>query len=76
MRQKPAERPSSSERTINEIKRKTRKQYSAEEKVSILLLLLRDPSATCDVHFGSIRDYKTDSSPTSRNVRFRALTGR
>ncbi|MDP7595458.1 MAG: hypothetical protein QGI68_07805 [Pseudomonadales bacterium] len=32
MKQKPEERPASSERIIRDIKRKTRKQYSAEEK--------------------------------------------
>ena len=41
MKQKPAGRPSSSERTINDIKRKTRKQYSAEEKIRIVLDGLR-----------------------------------
>ena len=38
MKQKPAERPASSERIIRDIKRKTRKQYSAEEKIRIVLL--------------------------------------
>ena len=37
MRQKPAGRPSSSEPIIKDIKRKTRKQYNAEEKISIVL---------------------------------------
>jgi hypothetical protein len=37
MKQKPAERPASSERIIRDIKRKTRKQYSAEEKILIVL---------------------------------------
>ena len=37
MKQKPAGRPSSSEKTIRDIKRKTRKQYSAEEKIRIIL---------------------------------------
>ena len=36
MKQKPAGRQSSSERAINDIKRKTRKQYSAEEKIRIV----------------------------------------
>ena len=37
MKQKPAERPASSERIIRDIKRKTRKQYSAEGKIRIVL---------------------------------------
>ena len=37
MRQKRAGRPSSSEHIIKDIKRKTRKQYNAEEKVRIVL---------------------------------------
>ena len=41
MKQKPAGRPSSSEKTIRDIKRKTRKQYSAEEKIRIILDSLR-----------------------------------
>ncbi len=32
MKQRPAGRPSSSEKIIRDIKRKTRKQYGAEEK--------------------------------------------
>jgi|ETNmetMinimDraft_15_1059895.scaffolds.fasta_scaffold36685_3 Cu/Ag efflux pump CusA len=38
MKQKPARRPASSERIIRDIKRKTRKQYSAEEKIRIVLI--------------------------------------
>ena len=37
MKQKPAGRPSSSEQIIRDIRRKTRKQYSAEEKIRIIL---------------------------------------
>ena len=37
MRQKRAGRPSSSEHIIKGIKRKTRKQYNAEEKIRIVL---------------------------------------
>ena len=37
MRQKRAGRPSSSEHIIKDIKRKTRKQYSAEKKGRIVL---------------------------------------
>ncbi len=33
MKQRPAGRPSSSEQIIRDIKHKTRKQYSAEEKI-------------------------------------------
>lgn len=33
MRQKPSGRPASSEQIIKDIKRTTRKQYSAEEKI-------------------------------------------
>ena len=36
MKQKPTRRPPSSEQTIRDIKRKTRKQYSAEEKIRIV----------------------------------------
>ncbi len=41
MRQKPRGRTSSSEQIIRDIKRKTRKQYSAEEKIRIVLDGLR-----------------------------------
>ena len=41
MRQKPAGRPSPSEHIIQDIKRNTRKQYSAEEKIRIVLDGLR-----------------------------------
>ena len=41
MKQKPSRRTSSSEQTIRDIKRKTRKQYSAEEKIRIVLDGLR-----------------------------------
>ena len=37
MRQKPAGRPWSSEHIIKDLKRKTRKQYHAEEKIRIVL---------------------------------------
>ncbi len=37
MKQRPTGRPSSSEKFIREIKRKTRKQYSAEEKIRIVV---------------------------------------
>ena len=37
MRQKRAGRPSSSEKIIRDIKRNTRKQYNAEEKIPIVL---------------------------------------
>ncbi len=49
MRQKPAARPSSSERTINDIKRKTRKQYSAEEKIRIVLDGLRGEDSIAEL---------------------------
>ena len=41
MKQKPAGRPSASEKIIFDIKRKTRKQYSAEERILIVLDDLR-----------------------------------
>ena len=41
MKQKPVKRPASSERIIRDIRRKTRKQYSAEEKIRIVLDGLR-----------------------------------
>jgi len=41
MKQRPAGRPSSSEKIIRDIKRKTRKQYGAEEKIRIVLDGLR-----------------------------------
>ena len=41
MKQKPAGRQSSSEHIIKDIKRKTRKQYGAEEKIRIVLDGLR-----------------------------------
>ena len=41
MKQKPAGRTSSLEQIIRDIKRKTRKQYNAEEKIRIVLDGLR-----------------------------------
>jgi transposase len=49
MKQKPAERPASSERIIRDIKRKTRKQYSAEEKIRIVLDGLRGEDSIAEL---------------------------
>ena len=49
MKQKPAERPASSERIIRDIKRKTRKQYSAEEKIRIVLDGLRGEAGIAEL---------------------------
>ena len=52
MRQKPTGRPSSSEQIICDIKRKTRKPYSAEEKIRIVLDGLRgEDSIAVSHHF-------------------------
>ncbi|HJN96855.1 MAG TPA: IS3 family transposase, partial [Gammaproteobacteria bacterium] len=48
MKQK-AERPASSERIIRDIKRKTRKQYSAEEKIRIVLDGLRGEDSIAEL---------------------------
>ena len=49
MRQKPSGRQSSSERVIRDIKRKTRKQYSAEEKIRIVLDGLRGEDSIAEL---------------------------
>ena len=49
MRQKPAGRQSSSEPIIKDIKRKTRKQYSAEEKIRIVLGGLRGEDSIAEL---------------------------
>ena len=49
MKQKPSGRPSSSEQTIRDIKRKTRKQYSAEEKIRIVIEGLRGESTVAEL---------------------------
>ena len=49
MRQKPAGRPSSSEHIIQDIKRKTRKQYNAEEKIRIVLDGLRGEDSIAEL---------------------------
>ena len=49
MKQKPAKRPASSERIIRDIKRKTRKQYSAEEKIRIVLDGLRGENSIAEL---------------------------
>ncbi len=49
MRQKPSGRPSSSEHIIKDIKRKTRKQYSAEEKIRIVLDGLRGEDSIAEL---------------------------
>lgn len=48
MKQKPAGRPSSSERVIKDIRRNTRKQYGAEEKIRIVLDGLRGEDSIDD----------------------------
>ena len=49
MRQKPAGRSSSSEQIIRDIKRKTRKQYGAEEKIRIVLEGLRGEDSIAEL---------------------------
>jgi len=49
MKQKPSGRPSSSEQTIRDIKRKTRKQHSAEEKIRIVLDSLRGEDSIAEL---------------------------
>jgi transposase len=49
MSQKPRGRTSSSERIIRDIKRKTRKQYSAEEKIRIVLDGLRGEDSIAEL---------------------------
>ncbi len=49
MRQKSTGRPSSSEQIIRDIKRKTRKQYSAEEKIRIVLDGLRGEDSIAEL---------------------------
>ncbi len=49
MRQRPAGRQSSSERIIKDIKRKTRKQYSAEEKKRIVMDGLRGEDSIAEL---------------------------
>jgi transposase len=49
MKQKRAGRSSSSERIIQDIKRKTRKQYSAEEKIRIVLDGLRGEDSIAEL---------------------------
>ena len=49
MKQRPAGRASSSEKIIRDIKRKTRKQYSAEEKIRIVLDGLRGEDSIAEL---------------------------
>ena len=49
MRQKPTGRPSSSEQVIKDIKRNTRKQYGAEEKIRIVLDGLRGEDSIAEL---------------------------
>jgi len=49
MKQKPSGRSASSEQTIRDIKRKTRKQYSAEEKIRIVLDGLRGEDSIAEL---------------------------
>ena len=49
MKQRPAGRTSSSIQIIRDIKRKTRKQYSAEEKIRIVLDGLRGEDSTAEL---------------------------
>jgi len=49
MRQKQSGRPSPSERVIKDIKRNTRKQYGAEEKIRIVLDGLRGEDSIAEL---------------------------
>jgi len=49
MKQKSAGRPSSSEQSVRDIKRKTRKQFSAEEKICIVLDGLRGEDSIAEL---------------------------
>ena len=49
MRQRPTGRPSSSEQIIRDIKRKTRKQYGAEEQIRIVLDGLRGEDSIAEL---------------------------
>ena len=49
MKQRPAGRVSSSEKIIRDIRRKTRKQYSAEEKIRIVLDGLRGEDSIAEL---------------------------
>ena len=49
MKQRPAGRASSSEKIIRDIKRKTRKQYSEEEKIRIVLDGLRGEDSIAEL---------------------------
>ena len=49
MKQKPAGRQSSSEHIMKDIKRKTRKQYGAEEKIRIVLDGLRGEDSIAEL---------------------------
>ena len=48
MRQKPGTRRSASEKIVKDIQRATRKQYSAEEKIRIVLDGLRGEDSIAD----------------------------
>jgi transposase len=49
MKQRPTGRPSSSEKIIRDIKRKTRKQYGAEAKIRIVLDGLRGEDSIAEL---------------------------
>ena len=49
MRQKPGTRRTASEKTIKDIRRATRKQYSAQEKIRIVLDGLRDEETIAEL---------------------------
>ena len=49
MKQRPTGRQSSSEKIIRDIKRKTRKQYGAEEKIRIVLDGLRGEDSIAEL---------------------------
>ena len=51
MNQRPAGRPSSSEQIIKDIKRTTRKQYGAEEKICIVLDGLRGEDSIAEISY-------------------------
>lgn len=49
MRQKPTSKPRSAEQTVRDIRRATRRQYSAEEKIRIVLEGLRGEESIAEL---------------------------
>ena len=66
MKQRPAGRHSSSEQIIKYIKRKTRNEYSGEEKIRIVLDGLRGEDSIAELHLSLVISRTCHHNPNKK----------